>query len=349
MDCLTTSDSSEIGARTWQDCADGLPRSGGAEWGEPARVGGPVLRKVARLAGKANEYAMQNQFLPPESATETTPYVVSSIMSATGKATETTPAAQAVTDMMAQAQRKVHRRKMKYWATFIALETALIAPAIWTLLHIGHQNPPVTSLFLLLLLLPTLSALGAVFLLSLLPSSFDTETLTRMGGTKAIPILLDSLTANASSRHRKAVLRALTLLLPQMQATDAPLLTPLHRYSLNVMLRQSLLPTLLAGAEYPFALALLKAYEQVGDAKAIPIVVRLANSQPRNERQRAVQQAAADCLPSLRAHVSGVDTTQTLLRAAMPATNTPNTLLRAATATTNAPDDELLRAANPNE
>ena len=292
---------------------------------------------------------MQNQVLPSETTEQTTPYVAPSVMSENADTTETAASTQAVTELLAQAQRKVHRRKMKYWAMFILLEVLLLSPAMWALRYIGSQNPAAASLNPLLLFLPALCALGAVFLVSFLPSSFDTETLAKLGGSKAIPILLDSLTANASTSHRKAVLRALTALLPQMQASDAALLTSLHRYTLNVMLGQSRLPTWLAGAEYPFALALLKAYEQVGDAKAIPIVERLAKSRPRNERQRKIQEAAEDCLPLLQAHVGGLDVAQSLLRASALDNHTPNTLLRAATPETNAPHNELLRAANAND
>ena len=292
---------------------------------------------------------MQNQFLPSETTAETTPHVAPPVMSETADTTETLASTLTVTELLAQAQWKVHRRKTKYWGAFILLEVLLISPVVWAVQRLGVENLPSDSTSLLLFLVPPFCALSMMFLAAFTSAHLDTDTLARMGGPKAIPILLDSLAANASHKHRKAVFSALTVLLPQMQASDVSLLTPQHRYMLNMLLGQSHLPTWLAGAEYALALAILKAYEQVGDAKAIPIVKRLADSKPRNERQRKIQAAAEDCLPLLQAHVGGMDVAHSLLRASMPDTNAPKILLRAATADTSTNRDELLRAANVND
>ena len=87
----------------------------------------------------------------------------------------------------------------------------------------------------------------------------------------------------------------------------------------------------------------LKAYEQVGDADAIPLVERLARRRPRNDRQRQVQAAAEACLPLLKAHVSSKEPAKTLLRASSSNGVASDVLLRAASDDTHLSNDELLR------
>ena len=161
----------------------------------------------------------------------------------------------------------------------------------------------------------------------LVPVNVDLEALAQLENVSAVPMLLDALNINVTGRHRKRVTCALTTLLPLLKASDVNLLTPRHRHTLNILLASNS-SSLLRGVDAGFTLAVLKAYEQVGDAKAIPVVKRLANSRPRNNRQREIQAAAAECLPLLRANVGEVTSTQTLLRASTRHANTPDTLLR---------------------
>ena len=292
---------------------------------------------------------MQNHFLPSETTEEITPYAVPSITPETAETTETLPDAQAVATLLAQAKRTDRQQKRRVLAVFVLFEATLMSPFVWSVLHHGYWNPhlkPYSSLFTLLsLYLPFCALFGIAYKRNYL----DMEALTRVGGSKAIPFLLESLRVSGSHENQKAVLRALIVLLPKMRASDASLLTWRHRHTLNALLRQRFFESWMNGADYSLALAILKAYEQVGDAKAIPIVERLAKYRTNSEGQRKIQEAAQECLPLLRANAGGVETTQTLLRASMPDTNTLNTLLRAATPETNAHKDDLLRAANAND
>ena len=180
--------------------------------------------------------------------------------------------------------------------------------------------------------------------MALVPVDVDLEELGQSGNVNAIPMLIDAINMNVTTKYRRRVTRALTLLLPLLKASDANLLTPLRRYTLNVMLGSCFQPHL-RGVDEEFTLAILKAYEQVGDAKAIPVVERIANHNPRNDGQRRIQQAAEACLPLLRANSGEVASTQTLLRASTRQTNTPDVLLRATVAASPTRPAELLRAA----
>ena len=188
-----------------------------------------------------------------------------------------------------------------------------------------------------------LAAVLIMLIIMYKPVSLDIQSLEREGGLRAISTLLDAFNISSSVGHRKSAMRALTTLLPQLKASDANLLTPSNRHTLNVLIGSSLLPSKLGGVDHAFALAVLKAYEQVGDAKAVPVVVRLANCRPRNTRQREIQKAAAECLPLLRANSGEVASTQTLLRASTRHAGTPDTLLRPAASLSSIPPAELLR------
>ena len=275
---------------------------------------------------------MQNQFLPPEVAVETTAHVAPSDMLEPLVITEPAHNVEAVTDMLAKTQRAIRRRKFRFWAAFAVTEAVFLLPAALGFVSLASHNDLREINFFLFALLFGVAAFSVMLITLFMPVKLDMEALMKLGGTRAIPTLLDALTLKPSTGYRKSVLNVLTVLLPQMQASDASLLTPSHCRLFTVWLTHAFNSAFFRGVGSDFIVALLKAYEQVGDAKAIPIVERLANSAPRSEGQRRIQQAAQDCLPLLQAHVSGVDVTQTLLRASMPETNTPATLLRAATA-----------------
>lgn len=182
------------------------------------------------------------------------------------------------------------------------------------------------------------------------PVSVDFEELARAGGKQAVPVLLEALRSEGGVRINSAACRqALIEYLPQLQVTDAALLKVSDRQHFNYLLERLLTTAEWSELHHAWALAILKAYAQVGDAAAIPVVERIAKHKPRNEKQQQLQQAAQECLPLLRANAGGVDTTQTLLRPSLPDTNTPDTLLRAATFSSPTPEGELLRAANGRE
>ena len=109
-------------------------------------------------------------------------------------------------------------------------------------------------------------------------------------------------------RTEPTIEQCLTLLLPMMKLADAPLLTPEHRQLLNKSLLHSYTRQMPATA---FKLAILKAYEQVGDASALEAVETLLarNTDP------TLHEAAETCAGYLRQNMERVQEVQTLLRA----------------------------------
>jgi hypothetical protein len=133
---------------------------------------------------------------------------------------------------------------------------------------------------------------------------------------------------------RKAVEEELIKLLPRMQASDAHYLNDAQRSELNKQLdRKRANPDLVK--------AILLAWQQVGDEKAIPYVEKLIHNEKRDPE---IRQAAADCLPYLQQSAAGLKMAQTLLRASDGGASRPNELLRAASAETTINPDVLLRA-----
>lgn len=174
----------------------------------------------------------------------------------------------------------------------------------------------------------------------------DFAELARIGGKKSIPALLEAARNSGIGVDCVPCQSALKVCLPHLRATDAALLAARDRRYLNGVLNGFGTDSECQQSHTAYILAIMKAYEQVGDASAIPIVARLATINPSNDCQRTIQQAAQERLPLLTARVSSLEPEQTLLRASAPGDSTPDTLLRAATPDTNAPKGELLRAAD---
>lgn len=302
---------------------------------------------------------MQNQFLASETSEELIPYVAP-IMATTPEelekgvlqteVTQASTSTQAVTDLLTRAQGKIRLRRKKFWAGMAVsggmyLLVNILIGIVWQI-NAGHGDNSRSYLYPLTLL-PLLLAAIPMAWMALVPIDVDLEELGRLGDVNAVPMLIDSINLNVTTKYRKRVSRALTILLPLLKASDANLLTPLRRYTLNIMLGSCFQPHL-RGVDEDFTLAILKAYEQVGDAKAVSVVKRIANHRPRNAGQRRIQEAAAECLPLLRANLGEVASTQTLLRASTIQASTPDMLLRPASAASSTPSAELLRSA-PNE
>ena len=95
------------------------------------------------------------------------------------------------------------------------------------------------------------------------------EILARLEEVEVVGTLLEIL--NIGTRQdwyvRKVIRAALTRLLPRLKASDASRLTPKHWETLHRELQTE---------EAPLLLAILKALEQVGDARSLPYVEKLA-------------------------------------------------------------------------
>lgn len=166
-------------------------------------------------------------------------------------------------------------------------------------------------------------------------------------------VLLGSLGIDGAEWARRGIYQALALVLPQLQASDAGLLTSTHRIQLNQLLSMEMDSTFRYTPNLDCTLAVLKALEQVGDSHAIPRVELLVNRRPRTERQRKIQRAAQACLPLLTVNASAVEARQTLLRYSSANEMGADSLLRPVTTDSHLAakklDRELLRPASDAE
>jgi hypothetical protein len=126
---------------------------------------------------------------------------------------------------------------------------------------------------------------------------------------------------------------ALRHLLPRLTADDGDLLNEAQRNSLYRHLR---------GRNVELSLAILRALEQVGDARAVPHVQRLTEAGvPCDGR---VRKAAEECLPYLLLRVERAAAPRILLRASSNSDRNPEALLRTVAGPIDTDANLLLRA-----
>ena len=132
--------------------------------------------------------------------------------------------------------------------------------------------------------------------------------------------------------------KSLIHLLPRLKASDASLLNPEQRFCLNRALR---------GKNTELTVAILKAWEQIGDERAIEEVEKLARGRGRGGSSPTVVVAAQECLPFLRQSAERQQIGSQLLRPSDGNLTPSDVLLRPATphASTD-PADQLLRPTN---
>jgi hypothetical protein len=129
--------------------------------------------------------------------------------------------------------------------------------------------------------------------------------------------------------------RALIRLLPRLQASDAAYLSRAQRACLNRALE---------GKDLALTMAILKAWEQVGDAGAIEQVQNLAEGRGWGGRSRKVVALAKECLPALRQSAERQQIGSQLLRPADGNLTPSGVLLRPAQPhIASDPPDQLLR------
>src|SRR5579884_4112753 len=134
--------------------------------------------------------------------------------------------------------------------------------------------------------------------------------------------------------------KALIQRLPQMRASDAAYLAPEQRDCLYRALGQRALE---------LSLAILKALEQIGDQRALPLVSKLAEQEARTHQEKQIKEAAQACLPYLVDRTLEGRAGNMLLRAASQPEAPPDTLLRPAQAVVSEADaQDLLRASHGN-
>jgi hypothetical protein len=150
------------------------------------------------------------------------------------------------------------------------------------------------------------------------------------------------ITLGSDYRAYQAAVQALTHLLPRLTAEDSSQLSAKQRQNLPRVLQYVANPRSTRRYNIPFALAILKALEEIGDGVAIPSIQRLAKMKPRTEEQRLLREAAEMCLSRLRERDQEVELQNSLLRASSSVPT--DTLLRAVTETPTTDPTQLLRA-----
>jgi hypothetical protein len=131
----------------------------------------------------------------------------------------------------------------------------------------------------------------------------------------------------------------LTALLPRLRSSDTGLLTDRQRAAIG--------HAILTNPGNPdFIVAALKALEQVGDERALPVVEGLAAGRIAAADPARVRVAAQECLPYLRTRSEEVRANQTLLRASALSDAPSDGLLRPADAAPTGGDAALLRPAD---
>ena len=136
---------------------------------------------------------------------------------------------------------------------------------------------------------------------------------------------------------RRLANNALLKVLPELNASDTGLLNASQRAILHKLLDQRNIDL-----HEPLILAILRAFEQVGDKEALPFVQSLSEIQS-NPRTDRVKRAAQDCLPLLQAVAEQNSYSRTLLRASSAMDASTETLLRPSTERVDTRGDQLLR------
>lgn len=131
---------------------------------------------------------------------------------------------------------------------------------------------------------------------------------------------------------------ALQKLLPRLTACDGDVLSAIQRATLNRLLRRRAQPRYWHGSDDSLAFAILKAWEQVGDADAVESARYVAE----HARSPKLARAAREALPAIEQRAAAEHARTTLLR---PATGSgeADVLMRPAAAADDAPA-HLLRA-----
>ncbi len=292
---------------------------------------------------------MQNEFqFAPTETTQT----VGLAARQTALATETGADAQTarlVTERLNEITRRAERAKRRSKIGSHVVNLSIIMLGLLLLLRFAPEKSFVFG-FQIVLFAGIIISTFLEFRASLWGApKFDAAELASLGGVKAIPPLFAALENHLSIEDRQAIYTALTLLLPQMRIEDASSLNRCARETINSWIGYVGYHTGNDTALDDLRFAALKALKQVGDATAIPEVKRLANIEASTLREKALRQAARECLPMLRANCGEVETARTLLRASHAENARPDTLLRPASGAGQTNSAELLRPSDGGE
>jgi hypothetical protein len=180
------------------------------------------------------------------------------------------------------------------------------------------------------------------------PHKEAASKLAQTDDLRAVGPLVDSW--DIEDKHvREVVEPALIRLLPQMKASDAGLLNAEQRDRLNRILKYKHIRRNRWTRHAALVVAILRAYQQVGDSKALQAVQRLADGEGFGAREQGIREAAEACLPFLRLRAEQELAAGTLLRAAAASDTPSNVLLRPAQGVGSTPPQQLLRPSEPSE
>ncbi len=294
---------------------------------------------------------MQNQFQPGENQTPHSAYLPTTQTTAAIETEADIQAALRITERLSEITRRAKRASTQFWTGFLAwclilgMFDFVGGPILMDYLTENHKG---LLLFLVLLLFTPLAALllGDRVRAKSIPK-FDAEDIAKLGGVKAIVPLVTMLNNPIPKKQKQAIHDALTMILPQMKASDAKLLTANFRDMIHLWLSTVGNKRVASPCSDALRIAALKALEQVGNEKDIPVVEMAANRAPETPGGERVQQAAIDCLPMLMARYNAEEAKKNLLRASQAENADPDTLLRPVSGAGQTDGADLLRGANP--
>lgn len=224
----------------------------------------------------------------------------------------------------------------------IAILVFAVYPVSWILLALAESMQ---------MMLPIVGALATLVLVIIAGIAISTgivgsrrtrlaECINDIDDLNALPALIELLEFT-SPAVRNAIVSPITRLLLRVRASDAHLLGFLHRSALARSLstpRTRKLPP-------SFILAILQAFEQIGDSQAMPAVAWLSQGKGMAADHPTVHAAAQTCLAHLQAQLSRHQAPYLLLRPSSLA-EASHALLRPVITAPDAAPYELLRAVN---
>lgn len=222
------------------------------------------------------------------------------------------------------AMQKIHRVKRRRRISTLSIFLGLIVSNI--LHHYFEYRPAdVMVLFQAALWLPAAFTFSINQRGRVVKNAANAADVTMIGGF--IACLRDDAEIRAIAEQ------TLQRLLPQVQASDKQYVSDVE---MAILLKQ------LDGKNFSLVIAILKALEQIGDARAIPKVERIVDAPFSPQYPTRVVEAAQECLPFLQQRAEQSRQASTLLRAS-EVISTPETLLRPAKEGASVQTEQLLR------
>ena len=286
---------------------------------------------------------MQNKFLPEETPEHRTP---TTNVARTESAAETETTAENAAVAARQAAH-LKRLRQRYYRRRNEFAPGLTVFGIVTLfsLFAGLDGLPFATVINMILMLSLIGVyLGAVvFWIKRRKPVLQTDDAAQMSGAEAVGPLLDFLAGAAHDRDIRALCNALAPRLLALDGDGAAALTASQRNTLTRYLKLIALTALNLPTQPDFCVGALHALTQIGDAKSVPLVEKIAVMRTPTADRARIQETAVECLPLLKMRAGLAAEAKTLLRASAPEKAGRGELLRAATGPDAAKPNELLR------